>query len=134
MEIVFWFCGFFLAAYIHNFQRVGIVVLILLGALTGFSLLLDILATSFGAKKLGASRLSVIGAAIGAIIGLFMGIPGLLIGPFLGAVLGQYMTRRDFNEAGKVGVGTWIGLMFSFAIKLGLAFAMLVIFITAFIL
>ena len=127
------FCGFFLAAYINNFQRVGAFVLILLGFLTAFSLLVDIIAAGLGAKKLGASRLSVIGAAVGAVFGIFMGIPGLLIGPFLGAVIGQYMSRQNLNEAGKIGFGTWLGLMISLAIKLGLVFAMLAIFITAFI-
>ena len=127
------FSGFLIAAWIDNFQKVGWTTLTVLGILTLFSLGIDFLAASVGAKYLGASRLAIIGALAGTFIGLFIGFAGILAGPFLGAIIGEYISRRDWIKAGKVGFGTWFGLILGTAIKLGLAFAMLGIFITAFI-
>ena len=128
------FCGFLIAAWIDNFQKVGWIILTVLGILTLFSIGIDILAASIGAKRMGANRAAILGAVIGTFIGLFFGIAGLVIGPFLGAVVGGYMSRGDWTEASKAGFGTWIGLVFGVAVKLGLAFTMLAIFITAFFL
>lgn len=128
------FCGFLTAAWIDNFQKVGWISLIVLGILTLLSLGVDILAASIGVKRVGASRTALAGAAIGTFIGFFFGIAGIIIGSFLGAVAGEYMSRQDMMEAGKVGFGAWLGLVIGAAIKLGLAFTMIVIFIMAFIL
>jgi len=128
------FCGFLIAAWIDNFQKVGLITLTVLGVLTLLSFGIDLLAASVGAKRLGASRSAFIGALFGTLVGFFGGFAGLVIGPFLGAVFGEYLSRRDWIEAGKVGFGTWLGLIFGIAVKLGLTFAMLGIFITAFIL
>ena len=128
------FCGFLIAAWIDNFQRVGLVTLTVLGILALLSIGIDLLAASVGAKHTGASRLAIIGALVGTFIGLFLGFAGILVGPFLGAMVGEYISRRDWMEAGKVGFGTWLGLVLGTAVKLGLAFTMLGIFITSFIL
>jgi len=127
------YAGFLLAAWIDNFQRIGWITLIILGVLTLFSLGVDLLATSFGAKRMGASRSAIIGAIIGFFIGIFFGFPGLLIIPFLGAVIGEYIHRSNWAEAGKIGFGTWLGLAFGFAMKVSIAFTMLGIFILSFI-
>ena len=127
------FFGFLIAAWIDNFQRVGWITLTVLGILTLLSLGIDFLAASVGAKHLGASRLAIIGALVGTFIGLFLGFVGIVVGPFIGAVAGEYVSRRDWIEAGKVGFGTWLGLILGTAVKLGLAFTMLGIFITSFV-
>ena len=71
------------------------------------------------------------GAALGTLLGLFLGLPGLIIGPFVGAVLGELSTNRDWKQAGKAGVAAWIGFAIGTAVKVGLAFAMIGIFVAA---
>ncbi|MFQ5878248.1 MAG: DUF456 domain-containing protein [Acidobacteriota bacterium] len=128
------FCGLLIAAWIDHFQRVGWITLAVLGAVALISLGFDIVATGLGARRLGASRAAVIGAALGTVVGLFLGLPGMALGPFVGAVVGEYATRREWGRAGKVGLGTWIGLVLGAAVRLGLAFTMLGIFVASFIL
>ena len=128
------FLGLLLAAWIDGFQRVGWLALTLLGVLTLLSLGVDLLATSLGAQRAGASRQAILGAALGTVVGLFFGLPGILAGPFLGAVAGEYLARRDVAQAGRAGLGTWLGLVLGAAAKLALAFTMLALFLTAYLL
>jgi uncharacterized protein len=85
-----------------------------------------------GARKFGASRAAVVGAGIGTFLGLFLGLPGLVLGPFLGALVGELSARRDMLTAGKVAVGTWLGMLLAAVVKLSLVFAMLGIFAFAY--
>ena len=62
---------------------------------------------------------------IGTFAGLFFGIPGLLLGPFVGALIGELTAGSHFNHATNVGIGTWIGLLFGTLAKLALCFTML---------
>lgn len=129
------FLGLLLAAYIDNFTRVDwSPTLTVLAILTVLSLGVDIIATALGAQRVGASRKALWGATLGAIIGIFFGIFGLIFGPFIGAMAGQYMSQRDLLQAGRVGMGTWLGILIGAAIKIALIFAMLGIFITAYLL
>jgi uncharacterized protein YqgC (DUF456 family) len=73
------------------------------------------------------------GAALGTLLGFFLGLPGLIMGPFLGAVLGELTVNRDFARAGKVGVAAWIGFAIGAAVKVGMAFLMIAIFVAAFV-
>jgi uncharacterized protein YqgC (DUF456 family) len=127
------FVGLLVAAWAEGFEKVGWFPLTLLGILTVVSVVVEFLATTMGAKKVGATWKGMAGAAIGTIAGMFFGIPGLLLGPFVGAVLGEYISQRDWNRAGKVGLGTWLGLIFGTAAKIAVAFAMLGVFVTAYL-
>ena len=71
------------------------------------------------------------GATLGTVIGLFFGLPGLLLGPFIGAVLGELWHTRHLPQAARVGAATWVGLLLGAALKLALAFAMLGLFVLA---
>src|SRR5262245_37834732 len=62
-------------------------VLILLGLLMALSLVMDYLASMYGAKRLGATWRGVLGAVVGGMIGIFFALPGIIIGPFFGALL-----------------------------------------------
>lgn len=126
------FGGLLLAAWIDDFSRVGVWPLVALGALTLFSFAIDIIGAMLGAKRVGASKQAVIGAALGTLFGMFAGLIGLIIGPLIGAVVGELMAKRDIGHAGKVGVATWIGLLIATAVKLALVFAMVGIFVTAY--
>ncbi|HSF43213.1 MAG TPA: DUF456 domain-containing protein [Thermoanaerobaculia bacterium] len=128
------FVGLLVAAWAEGFEKVGWIILTILALLTLLSFAIEIMATSLGAKRVGASWKAMLGAGIGTIVGLFFGIPGLLLGPFVGAVLGEYIALRDWGQAGKVGFGTWLGLLFGTAAKIALSFAMVGIFVAAYVL
>lgn len=122
------FVGMVIAAWAGDFQYVGWGWLVVLGILTVLSLGIDLLAGTMGAKRVGASRLALIGAVVGALVGLFFGPLGLFAGPFLGALAGELINRRDLGHATRVGVGTWLGILLGTVLKVGLAFGMLGLF------
>ena len=72
---------------------------------------LDFLATTLGAKKLGATWRGMIGAMIGAIVGIFFSPIGLLVGTVLGATVCEVLGGREWRDAGKAGVGAALGLL-----------------------
>ncbi|HEY6942193.1 DUF456 domain-containing protein [Dokdonella sp.] len=127
------FCGLLLAAWADGFAHAGAFTLFVLGALTVIALGIDFVAGVLGARKVGASRYAVIGAALGTLFGLFFGLPGLLLGPFVGALLGELVAGGTLRKATGVGVGAWIGFLAGAIAKLAICFAMLGIFTFAFV-
>jgi len=119
------FGGMLLAAWVGHFGKIPVWVIVFLGVLAAFSIVFDFLAGTYGAKRYGASKAALWGAFIGTIVGLFFGIPGIVFGPFVGAVIGQLASGSRVDHAARVGVGTWIGLLIGTAIKLATAFMML---------
>ena len=55
---------------------------------------------------------------------MFFLIPGIIIGPFVGAVIGKLTVTDDLRKAGGIGVATWLGLLIGTVCKLAIAFAM----------
>lgn len=94
--------------------------------------ILDFIASYYGARKFGASWRGGVGALLGAILGptiltLIPGIGtvvGLIIGPILGAFLGELSAGRSIKEGGRAGLGTVVGGLVAFAMKFGIALAM----------
>jgi len=130
----FVFLGLLTAAWIDGFQRVGWGTLAALAGFTAFSFLVEYLAAAAGARRFGAGKDAAVGAALGTLVGLFFGVPGLLLGPFAGAVLGELRAGKNPAQAGRAGVGAWLGLLFGAVAKLALSFAMVGIFIAAYFL
>ncbi len=128
------FGGLFLAAWAEGFARVGMVGLAIIGILAALAFVADFVASLLGAKRVGASPRALVGASIGGVVGIFFGIPGILLGPFLGAVLGELWARGGLKQAGKVGVGTWVGLLVAAVAKVVIAFAMIGVFFIAYLL
>lgn len=126
------FIGLWLAAWIDDYTRIGPWVLAVLGALTLLSIIVDIAASALGAKRVGASPRAVWGAMVGSIVGIFFGLPGLLIGPFAGAVIGELSARGGIAQATEVGMATWIGLLVGTLAKLALSLTMLGLFALAY--
>ncbi len=122
------FGGMLLAAWIDDFQRIGWITLGILGALTVLAFVVDTVAGLLGARRVGASRLALAGAAIGTVAGMFFGIVGVLVAPFIGAVIGEVLARGQLAPAARVGFGTWIGLAAGAVAKVALVLAMLGVF------
>src|SRR5215467_8225301 len=93
--IAFVYGGIVLGAWIGNFEKIGTGTLIALGVLAVLGFLIDYAATTFAAQKAGASRLGLIGAAIGTVAGIFMGLVGIFFMPLVGAAIGEFIARRD---------------------------------------
>lgn len=126
------FAGMVLAASIDDFTSIGWITITVLGLLTVIAFVVDFVASALGAKRVGASARAVWGAILGTIIGLFFGIPGLVLGPFVGAVIGELTVHGKLATAGRVGFATWMGLLFGTLFKLAIAFSMIGIFLLAF--
>ncbi|WP_281784001.1 DUF456 domain-containing protein [Sinimarinibacterium flocculans] len=126
------FAGLWLGAWIDGYARIGTGTLIVLGVLTALSLLIDFVASALGAKRVGASPKAVTGAVLGSLVGLFFGLPGIILGPFIGAVLGELATQRNFDQATRVGIATWMGLLFGTIAKLVTSLVMVGIFVFAY--
>jgi uncharacterized protein YqgC (DUF456 family) len=126
------FAGLLLAAWTDGFERVGVLTLVVLGVLAVLSYGIDFIAAAMGARRLGASRRAVVGAGLGTLAGLFFGIPGLILGPFVGAVAGELTVDRDVKRAGRAGLAAWIGFVVGMGVKIGLAVGMVAIFLVAF--
>lgn len=97
---------------------VTVVVVLLL------SMLVEFLAGYWGAKRVGASNWSQIGAIVGMIVGVLGLLPalpiggpllGLLVGPFLGAFIGEFLYRKDLDLAAR----TQLSLKASLAVVIG---------------
>ena len=125
------FAGIALAAWIDDFARIPVWLLGIFAAMTVAAWLIDYVAAALGAKRAGASRYAIIGAAIGTVAGIMTGLWGLLFMPLLGAAIGEYLAQRDAYRAGKVGMATWIGLLLGTVAKLAIVLAMVGIFAIA---
>lgn len=126
--VVLVFAGLLVAAWADGFAHVGPWGLAGIGALAALSFLVDFLSSLFGARRAGASPLALFGAGLGALVGLFFGLPGLVLGPLVGAVAGEFLARRELVQAGKVGLGTWLGMVLGAVTKVIIAFLMIATF------
>jgi len=125
------FAGLALAAWADGFTRVSAPTLVIIAVLGVSSYFVDIAAAALGTRRFGASPRAAIGAALGTLCGLFLGLPGIILGPFVGAVLAELTLHRDIARAGKAGVAAWIGFVVGMGVKVGLAFAMIAVFLGA---
>lgn len=125
--------GIVLGAWIDDFTRVGWGTLTIITILAIAAWVLDYVAGLLGAKKAGASRWAIVGAALGTIAGIFMGLVGVLFMPLVGAVIGELIARRSAPGAVKVGIATWLGVILGLIAKVVIAFVMVGIFIASLI-
>jgi uncharacterized protein YqgC (DUF456 family) len=105
-------------------------VLIMLVVLTLISVLLDFLAGMLGARRFGATWRGMTGAVIGGIIGLFFSLPGIILGPFLGAMLFEMLGDKEFKKAAHAGLGAMVGLLLGVIGKFSIGVIMIILFAT----
>jgi uncharacterized protein len=116
--------GILLAAALDDYQHLSTTWLIILGILAAFGIAVDFIAASLGAKRVGASSAAIWGASIGTVVGMFFGLAGLILGPFVGAVLGELLSSKSVLRSAHVGISTWLGLLFGALVKLVLSVIM----------
>ena len=123
------FLGLLLGAWAEGFRYIGVWTLLLLAAMAALTYVVEFVASILGVKKYGGSRRAMVGAAVGGIVGIFLGIPGILLGPFVGAVIGELSLQRSLDEASRAGFGTVVGLAIGVAGKLAIGITMIGIFL-----
>jgi uncharacterized protein YqgC (DUF456 family) len=129
-SVIFIIGGFILYGLFFSFAELpwwfwliqGAFVVLLFGA--------DMMANAFGVKKYGGSKAGIWGSTIGLLIGPFViPIAGIIIGPFLGAVIAELLiTRTSIKQAIKTGFGSVIGFLTSVFTKGIVQVVMIVIF------
>ncbi len=89
----------------------------------------DIVAGAMGARRYGASKWGAWGGFIGAIVGLFFGLPGLLLGPVVGVLAGELiLARKQIGPAASASWGTILGSLLGVLGKFLIAMAMVAVF------
>ncbi|MDR1085666.1 MAG: DUF456 domain-containing protein [Deltaproteobacteria bacterium] len=114
-----------------HWQYYGQGTMIFAGAVVVISIALDQLAGIVGAKKFGAGRSGMIGAFLGAVIGvIFFSLPGLILGTFLGAAGFELVfAGRDVSSSLKAGTGALLGFLAGSLFKFILGLILTVLFI-----
>jgi uncharacterized protein YqgC (DUF456 family) len=123
------FVGLLLGAWAENFHYIGLWTLLILAVMAALTYVVEFGASVLGVKKYGGSRRAMAGAALGGIVGIFLGVPGILFGPFVGAVIGELSLQRTFDEASRAGFGTVVGLAIGLAGKFAIGIAMIGLFL-----
>jgi uncharacterized protein len=123
------------AALLHRLvlgseRSCGLSALIALAALALVSYGLDAGAAYLGATRFGATRWGVIGGIAGGLVGLFFGLPGLFLGPVIGAIAGELIGGKKLVKAGRAGWGTILGTLAGVIAKIFIGLAMVAIFLT----
>ena len=118
------FGGIWLIAGVDAYKHIGTWWLGGIAAVGLIGLTLDFLAGALGAKRVGASPRAIWGALAGTVVGFFFGLPGLLLGPFIGAVAGEFAAGNSVMRSAHVGVSAWVGLLFGTLFKLAASLMM----------
>ena len=131
------FAGLLLAAWHGGFDQVSILTMVMIGIIASMAWAVDFFASVVTAKKAGASKYALWGAAIGAVVGIAGGIVGLIIGPAIGAIIGELITHKNTSKeatskATAVGIAAGLGFVLALAIKTILVLTMLAVFAYAY--
>jgi uncharacterized protein YqgC (DUF456 family) len=112
-------------AWADGFQRVGGWTVALAAVLAVLIWAVDLAASALGARWSGASRWAVVGAGVGLLAGLAFGIPGVILGPAIGALAFEYARNPELKRAARAGVGAFLGFVLGSVVKITLAFVLL---------
>ena len=115
------FCGFLVYGLITGFSSLSGWFFLGQALLLSLSYLMDFAATVWGVRKFGGSKAAAWGAALGTLLVFVLGPVGILVGPLLGAVVGELLVGEQFRQALHSGFGSFLGFIVGTAAKLLLA-------------
>jgi uncharacterized protein len=138
-------------ALLTDFRTAGSAVLVVLFVFAAIAFVTDFVATSYGARRFGASNWGTMGGAVGGIAGaliglLFLGIGslfGLILGTVAGVFIGEYLKRTrqtqqepdstgsDWRRASHAAGGVLVGYLASSVIQGLLGLASVIVFVLA---
>jgi len=100
--------------------------ILFIAILFGLSVGFDWISGALGAKWFGSSKWGIIGAILGGAVGIFLGIPGLIIGPIAGVFVFEiFVAKKEVKEAGHSTVGTVVGGIAGILGRIALALGMI---------
>lgn len=106
-------------------------IIAILAILAALSFVLDYVGQALGAKKLGATWKGITGAILGGLVGIFFSLPGIILGPFLGATVFELIGGMPVKPAAKAGAGAVLGIVIGAVGKISVCVAMMVLFTVA---
>ena len=115
--------------HLTRFGQFSASTLIILGSISVIVTLLDYLVPVWGTKKFGGSKYGTNGATVGLIVGFFLGPLGIIMGPLIGAFVGEMIFKDDVSYAFKAGFGSLLGFLTSIGLKLAASLVMTFYFI-----
>lgn len=110
--------------HLSRFGQFSKTVLIVLGIVTIVVTILDYIVPIWGTRKFGGSKYGARGATVGLIVGFFLGPAGIIVGPLLGAIVGELIFKDDMNYALKAGFGSLLGFLTGVGLKLAASLVM----------
>ena len=91
---------------------------------------IDYLLPIWGTKKYGSSKQGTWGSTIGMLLGLFIFPPwGMILLPFVGAVVGELIAGKSSSVAFKIGFGSFVGFLTGTILKLAIGVVFIYIFL-----
>ena len=121
------YCG--LLALIPTEKCPSTLVLVTMGLVVAAVTIADYVVPAIGAKKFNCSRWGTFGCFVGTIVGLFFVPIGILVGPFLGAFLGELIAMKSIATALKGGFGAFLGFLSGVFLKILACIAMTFIYV-----
>ena len=92
--------------------------LVIWGVITIVVFVIDYVVPAYGTRKFGGTRYGMWGSTIGLLLGLFFVPWGIILGPFVGAFLGEMIASNKSNQAFRAAVGSFIGFIVGTLLKL----------------
>ncbi|MCU0374674.1 MAG: DUF456 domain-containing protein [Chitinophagaceae bacterium] len=86
--------------------------------------ILDYYIPIWGTKKFGGSKYGMWGCTIGFILAFWMGPWGVIIGPFLGALIGELLAKKTQQQALRAAFGAFLGFLGGSLLKIGVCAVM----------
>jgi uncharacterized protein YqgC (DUF456 family) len=126
--------GVLLVAWADGFTRVSGWTVVACAVLGAAIWAVDLAAGILGARAFGASRWAVLGSGLGLLVGLFFGLPGIVLGPAVGALVLEYARDPDFERALRAGAGAFVGFVLGSAVKVALAFVLVGVLVLSLVL
>jgi uncharacterized protein YqgC (DUF456 family) len=121
--------GFLVYGLIAGFDRFSFWFFFGQGLLICLSYAVDLLATAWGVRKFGGSKAAAWGAALGTLLVFVAGPVGILIGPLLGAIVGELIMGEQIKQALHSGFGSFLGFISGVAAKMMIASIMVAWFV-----
>ncbi len=139
-------------AILTDFASVGWPIIVLLGVFAAIAFVADFIATTYGARRFGASNWGTVGGAVGGLVGTLAGalvfgigaLFGLIFGTIGGVFLGEYLRRQrepareneepgrwDWRRASRAAGGVLVGYVASAVIQGILGVASVIAFVLA---
>jgi uncharacterized protein YqgC (DUF456 family) len=116
--------GVALLAWAGHFATIGWPTVIAAAVIGLVMMAVDFIAGALGARAFGGSKWALLGASLGFLVGLFLGLPGILLGPAVGAIALEYAKDPNFERALKAGGGVFVGFLAGTVAKIALAFVL----------